>query len=52
MLCMSYFPPPVSVPVVLGMLFQQVLASMYHRLLDKTYHLSSGRQASFVESAR
>ncbi|QNU26307.1 bile acid:sodium symporter family protein [Geobacillus zalihae] len=51
-LAMTYFPPPVSVPVVLGMLFQQVLASMYHRLLDKTYHLSSGRQASFAGSAR
>ncbi|MCK7606529.1 bile acid:sodium symporter family protein [Geobacillus stearothermophilus] len=51
-LAITYFPPPVSVPVVLGMLFQQVLASMYHRLLDKTYHLSSGSQAPFVESAR
>ncbi len=28
-----YFPPPVSVPVVLGMLFQQMLASVYGKAL-------------------
>lgn len=51
-LAMTYFPPAVSVPVVLGMLFQQVLASIYHRLLEKTYHLSSGGQTPSISSAR
>lgn len=28
-LAVSYFPPSVAIPVVLAMLFQQVLASIY-----------------------
>ncbi|MCA1029549.1 bile acid:sodium symporter family protein [Bacillus timonensis] len=28
-LAVAYFPPPVAVPVVVGMLFQQILASLY-----------------------
>ncbi|AUI35189.1 bile acid:sodium symporter family protein [Geobacillus thermoleovorans] len=51
-LAMTYFPPAVSVPVVLGMLFQQVLASMYHRLLEKAYHSSASGPTSFIGSAR
>ncbi|MGG3999260.1 bile acid:sodium symporter family protein [Anoxybacillus kestanbolensis] len=37
-LATAYFPPKVSIPVVLGMLFQQVLASLYGQLLEKIYH--------------
>lgn len=37
-LAVSYFPPPVAVPVVIGMLFQQVLASLYGAVLDRYYH--------------
>mgnify|MGYP001768638794 FL=1 len=37
-LAITYFPPQVAVPVVLGMLFQQVLASFYGRMLEKVYH--------------
>ncbi|ARP43040.1 bile acid:sodium symporter family protein [Geobacillus thermodenitrificans] len=51
-LAMTYFPPPVSVPVVLGMLFQQVLASLYHRLLNKTYHSPMKSKAPYVGSVR
>lgn len=31
----SYFPPKVAMPVVFGMLFQQVLASLYSKVADK-----------------
>ncbi|MED5074421.1 bile acid:sodium symporter family protein [Anoxybacillus geothermalis] len=51
-LAMTYFPPAVSVPVVLGMLFQQVLASIYHRLLNKTYHSPTSGRAPYVGNAR
>lgn len=33
----SYFPAPVAIPVVLGMLFQQVLASVFGAFIDKYY---------------
>ena len=36
-LAVSYFPAPVAVPVVIGMLFQQVLASLYGYMLHKVY---------------
>ena len=36
-LAVSYFPAPVVVPVVIGMLFQQVLASLYGLFLSKFY---------------
>lgn len=36
-LAVSYFPPAVAVPVVIGMLFQQVLASLNGALLGKYY---------------
>lgn len=32
-IAVQYFPGPVAVPVVVGMLFQQVLASIYSKLL-------------------
>ena len=31
----SYFPPTVAMPVVFGMLFQQVLASFFSKVVDK-----------------
>lgn len=31
----TYFPPKVAMPVVFGMLFQQVIASQFSRLVDK-----------------
>ncbi|WP_342600281.1 bile acid:sodium symporter family protein [Psychrobacillus sp. FSL H8-0483] len=36
-LAITYFPAPVAVPVVLGMLFQQILASIFGVLLNKYY---------------
>lgn len=34
----AYFPPPVAVPVVLGILFQQMLASFYGHMLHRLYY--------------
>lgn len=34
-LAMTYFPPPVLIPVILGMLFQQLLASIFGGLLSR-----------------
>ncbi|MNI26066.1 Sodium Bile acid symporter family protein [compost metagenome] len=34
-LAVAYFPPPVAIPVVLGMLFQQSLASLFGYLLHR-----------------
>ena len=31
----SYFPPRVALPVVFGMLFQQVIASQFSRIVEK-----------------
>lgn len=39
-LAVTYFPPQVAVPVVMGMLFQQILASFYGHMLEKVYHPS------------
>jgi predicted Na+-dependent transporter len=36
-LAVSYFPPAVAVPVVLGMLFQQTLASIYGFAINRYY---------------
>lgn len=36
-LAVAYFEPAVAVPVVIGMLFQQVLASIFGHLLHKSY---------------
>ncbi|WP_028389879.1 bile acid:sodium symporter family protein [Bacillus cihuensis] len=36
-IAISYFPAQVAVPVVIGMLFQQVLASSYGRFVDRYY---------------
>jgi bile acid:Na+ symporter, BASS family len=40
-LATSYFPPQVAVPVVIGMLFQQVLASISGYLVNRYYHQES-----------
>ncbi|RFU64979.1 bile acid:sodium symporter family protein [Peribacillus glennii] len=37
-LAVSYFPAPVAVPVVMGMLFQQILASFYGLMLDRHFN--------------
>ncbi|UFT99692.1 bile acid:sodium symporter family protein [Radiobacillus kanasensis] len=34
-IAVAYFPYPVAVPVVIGMLFQQVLASIYGYIIEK-----------------
>lgn len=44
-LAVSYFPAPVAVPVVLGMLFQQVLAALSGRLVQNYYQK---KDAEFV----
>lgn len=36
-LAVSYFPAPVAIPVIIGMLFQQVLASLYGLMVDRYY---------------
>lgn len=36
-LAVSFFPPQVAVPVVIGMLFQQILAALYGHLLRIVY---------------
>jgi predicted Na+-dependent transporter len=41
-IALAYFPPPVSIPVILGMLFQQMLASFYGMLLER---MKVGRDA-------
>lgn len=42
-LAVAYFPPPVAIPVVLGMLFQQSLASLFGFLLNRRYALKNNR---------
>lgn len=36
-LAVTYFPAPVAVPVVIGMLFQQVLASLYGLIMKRHF---------------
>ncbi|OXM82762.1 bile acid:sodium symporter family protein [Paenibacillus rigui] len=38
-LAISFFPPPVALPVIAGMLFQQLLAAGYGASLEKKYRL-------------
>jgi BASS family bile acid:Na+ symporter len=40
-LAISFFPPPVALPVVAGMLFQQILAALYGQRLGKRYGVNS-----------
>ncbi|WP_285768744.1 bile acid:sodium symporter family protein [Peribacillus sp. SI8-4] len=37
-LAVAYFPAAVAVPVILGTLFQQILASVYGSFLNRHYH--------------
>jgi len=39
-IAIAYFPAPVAVPVIVGMLFQQVLASLMGFMIDKVQHHS------------
>ena len=36
-LAISFFPPPVAIPVIAGMLFQQILAALFGQRLAKKY---------------
>jgi predicted Na+-dependent transporter len=36
-LAISFFPPPVAIPVIAGMLFQQILAALFGQRLVKKY---------------
>ncbi len=40
-IAVTYFPSPVALPVILGMLFQQVLASFYGHLLQRSFNRTS-----------
>lgn len=40
-LAINFFPPPVVLPVIAGMLFQQLLAAMYGHNLNKRYGLKN-----------
>ncbi|MFH5185021.1 bile acid:sodium symporter family protein [Paenibacillus sp. TAB 01] len=40
-LAISFFPPPVALPVIAGMLFQQLLAAAYGVNLEKKYRVKS-----------
>ncbi|MEI5909322.1 bile acid:sodium symporter family protein [Bacillus spongiae] len=49
-MAVQYFPPPVAVPVVVGMLFQQVLASIFGTVFAKTERNTLGsRELEKVE---
>ncbi|MEK5389925.1 bile acid:sodium symporter family protein [Margalitia sp. FSL K6-0131] len=39
-IAVSYFPPAVATPVIIAMLFQQVLASVFGYMIDKYFHPS------------
>ncbi|MEB3102181.1 bile acid:sodium symporter family protein [Ferviditalea candida] len=41
-LAVAYFSPPAAIPVVIGMLFQQMLASFFGALADKYYSRRAG----------
>ncbi|MEW9700850.1 bile acid:sodium symporter family protein [Paenibacillus sp. SI8] len=45
-LAVAYFPAPVAIPVVLGMLFQQSLASLFGYLLNRRYALKDAPDVS------
>ncbi|WP_342774612.1 bile acid:sodium symporter family protein [Paenibacillus piri] len=39
-LATTFFPPPVALPVIAGMLFQQILAALYGHRLSKSYGMN------------
>ncbi|MDR6552055.1 bile acid:sodium symporter family protein [Paenibacillus qinlingensis] len=51
-LAVAYFPPPVAIPVVLGMLFQQSLASLFGFLLNRKYALKSDTPSLTVNGVK
>jgi predicted Na+-dependent transporter len=40
-LATTFFPPPVALPVIAGMLFQQILAAIYGHRLSKSYGMNA-----------
>ncbi|MRG86362.1 bile acid:sodium symporter family protein [Salinibacillus xinjiangensis] len=48
-IAITYFPAAVIVPVVMSMLFQQVLASLSGGLLDRLYSITFNRNVSQIE---
>lgn len=51
-LAVAYFPPPVAIPVVLGMLFQQSLASLFGYLLNRRYALKHDKPDLLMNRAK
>ncbi|WP_445505668.1 bile acid:sodium symporter family protein [Niallia sp. 03091] len=49
-LAVSFFPPAVAMPVVIGMLFQQILAAFYGQLIKIFYSKSTQVKAEVNES--
>jgi bile acid:Na+ symporter, BASS family len=47
-LAVAYFVPAVAVPVVIGMLFQQVLASIFGHILQRTYQKPVYEKGNFI----
>lgn len=43
-IAVTFFPPEVAVPVVVGMLFQQLLASIYGYFIGRTYSIEMIQQ--------
>ncbi|MFT4416579.1 bile acid:sodium symporter family protein [Fredinandcohnia humi] len=43
-IAVTFFPAEVAVPVVVGMLFQQVLASIYGYMIQRTYSIETLQQ--------
>lgn len=44
-IAITYFPAPVAIPVIIGMLYQQVLASLMGFLMEKVQHHSEKNHA-------
>ena len=47
-LAVTYFPAAVAVPVILGTLFQQILASFYGSWLNRYYHKPASEKAAII----
>ncbi|WCK53244.1 bile acid:sodium symporter family protein [Aneurinibacillus sp. Ricciae_BoGa-3] len=48
-LAVTYFPSPVAIPVILGMLFQQLLASFYGSILKKLFVIGPNAKGSHLD---
>jgi BASS family bile acid:Na+ symporter len=51
-LAVTYFAPPVAIPVVLGMLFQQMLASFFGFLLNRQSRREAAASLAHEKTAR